>query len=451
MNTDGIGQTHNLDDAYGSGGRPAGHPDDGNHPGDVADVNRVAAGEPVPARGDGEPPAKPADPELGENAQNANRDDIVARFKAKREAERAEINTGLPQTNLPDYVTPAPGVDDAQAPQAETRTAEPGAPSGDWQNPFKAPAQVKSTAPTDEPPMPPEAPPGSLSLKIRGKWHYATPEHVATLVKALDPNADLASMSKEELRSMAQRSFVAQYPSEAQRQAQQPPQAPQQPSQQVAVVPGKTLDDLRRDALEKGRYGSDEEAHEAQLAYESARFHAEQALLRQQAWDQNAQDSITRDVQAWGAANPDLTVAGSPQADLFLISASREMANDLLSHGMDRNVLTAALNNPEKMTGYYQEARKHGLQVRSNPEILAAATQRVRQVFGSTEPQARLAPPQAVAPNRREAKRELQAQPQRSGNPVPQAVEQLTDAERRSRTIAKIAAARTANNTAEYV
>lgn len=380
-------------------------------------------------------PASPTPTELEENAVNHERDAIIARYKARRAAER---------------VANAEAIDPAAFADAMADGAQP-------------PAAAAPAAPEGEAPQAAAASP--LVLKIRGRDVPATREQLINVIREnADPSFTGEDISDKALVNTAQVIAIAhlkhQEAEEARARAAYQPQpaaapAPQAPAPAPAqpAPQAKSLEELRLHMVERLQYGDPQEAQKAVADYDAAKaaFEDAQRAARQ------AQTQFQQELNAWGARNIDVAAEATPQAAYFEKTALREAANDLRRLGYDDRLVSSALNNPERMTDLVNDARQRGLPVRNPIDMLEAAAAQTRAVFGMPSPsQAQpaaaafqnpaLQPPPTAANQRIEAKRTLQAQPVRSGNPQAPQVPQLSEIDKRRMVIARMQQQRTAPN-----
>ena len=421
----------NLTTAFGNPAPGTAHQEAAEVARDLADP--AAAANAAPSAPTPVAPAADAEPVAPTRHQDSDRNAIAERFKNRRSTHDA--------ANRPEHVPPF--VDRA----AEDAQAAAPAPADAGQSAVQAPAAPVPAA-------------GSYTLKVRGQEmavdraqllkladveaHEEKDFDDARLIRYAQKNA-AADMLLQDARQTRDQARAAA-PAPAGPQFSATPQQPAAPAQPEV----KDFAALTRDYHEKVQFGTPEEATAAFMVLDQAR---EQQRAAQQAEQQRsasfANDGQTA-VQAFATANPDMQ--NNPLIhDAMVMTVTREMEADLRRAGITDEYLTGSIGNPAAISDLYRQARHHGLQVRSQSDLLDAAGRTVRAGFGLPPAPAAAPAPGAnsssAAPSRLDEKRGLQAQPLRSGNPpavTPPVVDQMQS---RKSAIAQMQRARTAPNT----
>lgn len=326
-----------------------------------------------------EPAAPPAHVPTMSKA-DAARAAIAARFQTQRAAERPETAGH----HVPPFI--------------EQQTAqEVAAPA------LEAPAAAAQPVAVENAQAAPIA-----FLNINGQKMAVQDRDQLIRLAEVDPS-EVQDFTDAQLTRLAQRRAATTVPYDPARGAASVSQPAQQPA---PPAPLPDLEASRLAYVEKLQFGDAQEAAQALGAYEKdQRAHAE-AQARERDWRRG----VTDEVAAFGERNQD--IANNPAAsDLLLMSATREMGQDLLRLGLTHEQLGSAMSNPKEMTEAFNYARQAGMAVRTNGAILEAAGAKVRDAFGMQPPQAP-AILQPAVPSRVEAKRGLQQQPTSSAAPV---------------------------------
>lgn len=187
------------------------------------------------------------------------------------------------------------------------------------------------------------------------------------------------------------------------------------PEPELQTKPRGTPDPALAEVVQKIQFGDPEEAATALSQAVETLFEKK----RTAELEEENRSTVQKAVKEFQATNPDM-FTDRRRADLLFVSAMHEIKEDLIRLGASPEDVDDVVTNPAEAIEAFGLARAQKKAVRTPEEILGAAAQSVREVFGLTTPTASTtaAAPTPRTDARTEVKRSLTPQPRSATVPA---------------------------------